>query len=129
MSTKSNKVGTAASREVGKSAYSAVTPRVKNFADVVPATDNHRRFDEMIDQTIYIVNIEPMFSEQYGAGFRIWAKDMPNEQDTFTVASFSQYNHDQMQALYNATHNGDKLLPNTCVKAVVRAAGKSYRLE
>jgi hypothetical protein len=129
MSTKNTNLRTNVYHKGDEPIYSARLPGVKNFADVVPASDKHRRFDEMIDQTIYIVNIEPMFSEQYGAGFRIWAKDMPNEQDSFTVASFSQYNRDQLQALYNATHNGDKLLPNTCVKAVVRAAGKSYRLE
>lgn len=104
-------------------------PVVTPLSQVVKTQEDHRRFDEMYDQTVYIVNIEPIKSADFGDGFKLWCKDMPNEQGTFTVSSFSQYNREQLQALYDATHNGDKLLPNTCVKAVVRQAGNTYRLE
>lgn len=107
----------------------AKKPVVKNLSDIVPDSNEHRRLDEMIDQTIYIVNIEPVHSADYGDGFKLFFKDMPNEVATYTAASFSPYNQGQLQGLYDATHNGDKLLPATCVKARIVAAGKSYRLE
>lgn len=103
---------------------------VKRFGDIVPSGDEfHRKFTDMYDQTIYIVNIDPIFSDQYKDGYRVYFKDMPNEQDTYNATCFGTYVVPQLKRLYDVTHNGGKLLPNTCVQTVIRQAGNTYRFE
>lgn len=101
---------------------------VRAFAEFVPDS-THKRLDEMIDQTIYIVKIEPLSSDAYGEGMKIWFKDLPNARETCTAACFSSFVLPSLQNMYTLTHDGAQISLDSPIKATIRQAGKSYRLE
>jgi len=101
---------------------------VQSFAQFVPANE-HKRFDEMIDQTIYITKIEPLFSDSFGEGYKLWFRDLPNAKAEYTAAVFSQFVVPVLKNMYILTHDGKQINLDNPVKATIRKAGKSYRLE
>lgn len=102
--------------------------KVQKFSDYQPESD-HKRLDQMIDQTIYIIKIEPLASEEYGSGFKLWVKDMPNAKDTYTVACFGAYVVPVLDNLYNLSHKGKLINPENPVQTTIRKAGRTYRFE
>jgi len=101
---------------------------VQNFADYQGAT-THYRFDQMLDQTIYIVNLERMSSENFGSGFKVFYKDLPNTRDTYDCCVFGAYPVQQLESLYTLSHDAATISYESPVKTTIRAAGKSYRFE
>lgn len=104
------------------------TKGVQNLSDFMP-DPTHRRLDEMIDETIYIWKIEPMGSDQYGEGFKIHFKDMPNAVASYTAAIFGEYVKPQIEAVYVATNKSSRISLDSPVKATIRKAGRTYRFE
>lgn len=101
---------------------------VQNFSDFTGET-NHKRFDEMIDQTIYIVKIEPLASDTFGQGYRVHFKDLPNARETYTASVFGQYTVPQIENVYKLTNKGSRVSSDSPIKATIRKAGRSYRFE
>lgn len=101
---------------------------VQNLADFLPEND-HKRLDEMIDQTIYIWKIEPQTSEKYGEGFKIWFKDLPNARDSYTASIYGQYVVPQLNAVWVGSNKGSRISLDSPVKATIRQAGRTYRFE
>lgn len=101
---------------------------VQNFADFA-GEQTHRRFDEMLDQTIYIVKLETMTSDTYGAGFKVYYKDIPGEKATYDCSVFGKYPVEQLANLYTMTLDGSRISLDSPVRTVIRAAGKSYKFE
>lgn len=104
------------------------TKGVQNFSDFA-GEQTHRRFDEMIDQTIYIVKLEPMTSDTYGAGFKVYYKDIPGEKATYDCSVFGKYPCEQLVNLYTMTLEGSRISLDSPIRTVIRAAGKSYKFE
>lgn len=92
-------------------------------------TEEHYRFDEMIDHTIYVTKIDVLASDQYGTGFKVWFKDMPDEQGIMTASTFGAGPCAQLVTLYEAMKKGGTIPPGTYVKLTIRQAGRSYRFE
>jgi hypothetical protein len=101
---------------------------VQNFADFA-GDPTHVRFDEMIDQVIYIVKIEPQTSEKFGSGFKVWFKDLPNAAATQDAAVYGQYVVPQLENLYNLTNKGNRISLDSPIKTTIRQAGRTYRFE
>jgi len=101
---------------------------VQTFANIVPDAPKYR-FDQMIDQTIYIVKLEPKFSDNYGDGYVVSFKDLPNAAETCTAGVFGQFPAKQLDMLYQATNGGSRISLDSPVKTIIRQAGKSYRFE
>jgi hypothetical protein len=87
------------------------------------------RLDEMVDQTVYIVKLEPLTSEQYGAGFKIWFKDYPNAKETGQCATFGMNVVPMLTQVYANTHDGALISLDSPIKVTVRKAGRSITLE
>lgn len=102
--------------------------KVQNFADL-QGEATHRRFDEMIDETIYFTALENMKSDQYGDGYKVHFKELPNAKETFTAACFGQYIVPVLDGLYASTNQGENITEQNPVKVIIRKAGKSYRFE
>jgi hypothetical protein len=101
---------------------------VQNFADFA-GQSNHVRFDEMIDQTIYITQLDILASDQYGSGYKVHFKDLPNAAQTMTAGVFGKYPIEQLDNLYKMTHDGKLISPETPVRTKIVQAGKTYRFE
>ncbi len=101
---------------------------VQSFGDLVPDKPAYR-FDQMIDQTVYIVKLEKKFSDNYGDGFVVSFKDLPNAAETCTAGVFGQFPVEQLKGLYQATNDGQRISLTSPVKTTIRQAGKSYRFE
>lgn len=101
---------------------------VQNFADLA-GEETHRRFDNMIDQTIYIVKLEIMVSEKYGGGYKVYFKDMPGEKATYDCSVFGEYPCRQLDNLYQSTNDGSRISLDSPVRTNIRPAGKSYKFE
>ena len=101
---------------------------VQNFSDFA-GEETHKRFDKMIDETIYIVKLETMTSDQYGGGFKVYFKDIPGEKLTYDCSVFGAYPAQQLANLYQATNNGERISLDSPVRTVIRSAGKSYKFE
>ena len=101
---------------------------VQSFSDF-QGEASHKRFDQMIDETIYIVKIQVMTSESFGLGYKLHFKDMPNAQATYTAAVFGQFPVEQLDNLYHLTNSGERISLDSPVKVTIRAAGKSYKFE
>lgn len=106
----------------------AVKPKVKNFSDLV-GEGLHVRLDEKIDETIYLVGLEPMESESYGDGYKIHFKELPNAKDTYTAACFGTYVVPSLDQLFNATDEGESITEDAPIKTTIRKAGRSYKFE
>lgn len=87
------------------------------------------RLDEMIDQTIYIVKLKKLQSEQFGDGFKIWFKDLPNAKETGQCATFGMNTVRILQQVYANSHEGAWISLDSPVKITVRKAGRSITLE
>lgn len=103
-------------------------PHVQSFADFL-GEPTHKRFDQMLDQTIYIVKLEVQASDTYGSGFKVHFKDMPNARDTYTAACYGQYVVPQLEALYQATNEGKRISLDSPIKTTIRKAGNTYKFE
>ncbi len=103
--------------------------RVQQFKDYVTGDASHKRFDEMIDETIYIIKLEPIGSDTYGPGYKVWFKDLPPAKETYTAACFGQYVVPQLEQLYHATHDGKTISLSSPVRTVIRKAGNTYHFE
>ncbi len=101
---------------------------VTNFSDYA-GEEIHKRFDQLIDSTIYIVKLEIMTSETYGAGWKVYFKDLPGEHATYDCSVFGTYPCQQLQNLYDATNEGRRISLDSPIRTVIRAAGKSYKFE
>lgn len=101
---------------------------VQNFSDFA-SDDTHVHLQDMADQTIYIVKLEPLASDEYGAGFKLWFKDLPNAKATSTAGVFGQFPVAQLENLYNLTNKGERISLTSPVKTIIRKAGKTYRFE
>ena len=101
---------------------------VQIFGALVPEKTAYR-LDQMIDQTIYIVKLERKFSDNYGDGFVVSFKDMPNAAETCTAGVFGEFPVQQLNGLYQATVDGSQISLDSPVKTTIRQAGKSYRFE
>lgn len=100
--------------------------KVQNFSDY-NIDDAHVRFDEMIDATIYIVKLELLTGTQFGDGFRVHFKDLPNAADTQTASCFGVGITPQLKSLYNLTHDGKLISLTSPIKAKIIQAGRSYK--
>ena len=101
---------------------------VRNFQELVPPASAYR-LDEMIDQTIYIIKLEEKPGTQYGDGFIVTFKDLPNAAEICNAGVFGQFPVKQLQALYAATVQGSEISLTSPVKTTIRQAGKSYKFE
>lgn len=101
---------------------------VQSFANLVPEKPSYR-FDQMIDQTIYIVKLERKFSDNYGDGFIVTFKDLPNAAELCTAGVFGEFPVQQLNGLHQATNEGSRISLDSPVKTTIRQAGKSYRFE
>ena len=81
------------------------------------------------DQTIYIVKLEPMKSEQFGDGFKIWYKDFPNAKETLQAHTFGQVTVPTLAQLYENTHQGKLIALDSPVVTTVRVSGRTTTLE
>lgn len=101
---------------------------VQNFADF-QGEETHKRFDTMIDNTIYIVKLEPSFSDTYGEGWKVYFKDIPGEHVTYDCNVYGQYVVPQLKILYDLTNSGARISLDSPVRTVIRKAGKTYKFE
>ena len=101
---------------------------VQNFADFL-GEETHKRFDTMIDQTIYIVKLEPSGSDTYGTGWKVYFKDIPGEKATYDCNVYGQYVVPQLDSLYQMTNNGERISLDSPVRTTIRKAGNSYKFE
>lgn len=101
---------------------------VQNFADIVPQEEN-KHFQDMADQTIYIVKLERREGTQYGNGYVVSFKDLPNARDTYTTGVFGEYPTKQLDSLFAMTHEGRTISLDSPVKTTIRQAGKTYKFE
>jgi hypothetical protein len=81
------------------------------------------------DQTIYIVKLEPMSSEQFGDGFKIWYKDFPNAKETLQAHTFGQVTVPTLAQLYQNTHQGKLISLDSPIQATVKVSGRTTTLE
>lgn len=102
--------------------------KVQQFA-AYQSEPEHKRFDTMYDETIYIIKIEPLKSDEFGEGYKVWFKDMPNAKATYTAACFGAYVLPQLEDLYNLSHKGKLINPENPVQTTIRKAGRTYRFE
>ena len=110
-----------------------ITPRrsrkgVQNFADF-QGEESHKRFDTMIDQTIYIVKIDPVASDTYGPGYKVHFKDIPGAKQTYDCNVYGQYVVPQLDNLYAATVQGSEISLDSPVRTTIRKAGNTYKFE
>lgn len=103
-------------------------PQVQSFADLV-GEGSHKRFDQLLDQTIYIVKLEIQASDTYGSGFKVYFKDMPNARETYTAACYGQYVVPQLESLYQVTNEGKRISLDSPIKTTIRKAGNTYHFE
>ena len=101
---------------------------VQNFADF-QGEETHKRFDTMIDQTIYIVKLEPSASDTYGGGWKVYFKDIPGEKATYDCNVYGQYVVPQLDSLYQMTNNGERISLDSPIRTTIRKAGKTYKFE
>ena len=101
---------------------------VRNFSDFVPYS-NHVALSDLDGQTIYIVKLEPMESENFGHGYKIYFKDLPNAQETQTAASFSKVLVPVLDEVYRLTHEGREISLTSSLKAKVVVSGRTVNLE
>jgi len=101
---------------------------VQQFADFM-GEETHKRFDKMIDNTIYIVKLQIMASDQYGSGYKVYFKDIPGEKATYDCSVFGEYPVKQLDQLYQMTNSGARISLDSPVRTVIRSAGKSYKFE
>lgn len=92
-------------------------------------TEQHFRFDEMDGHTIYITKIEQLTSEQFGSGFKVWFKDMPNELGVMTASTFGAGPCAQLIPIFQQMQKGGSIPAGTYIKLTIRKAGRSYRFE
>ena len=110
-----------------------ITPRrsrkgVQNFSDF-QGDESHKRFDQMIDQTIYIVKLEISASDTYGPGYKVHFKDIPGAQKTYDCNVYGQYVVPQLDNLYAATVKGSQISLDSPIRTTIRKAGNTYKFE
>ena len=101
---------------------------IQNFSDF-QGEESHKRFDTMIDQTIYIVKIAPVASDTYGPGYKVHFKDIPGENATYDCNVYGQYVVPQLDNLYAATVQGSEISLDSPVRTTIRKAGNTYKFE
>lgn len=87
------------------------------------------RLDEMIDQSLYLVKLEPITSEQFGEGFRLYLKDYPNAAETMTAATFGMNTVRILDQVWENSNHGERISLDSPVKLTVRKAGRSITFE
>jgi len=102
--------------------------RVQKFAQFQPESE-HVRLDEMADETIYIVKIEPQTSDQYGEGYKLHFRMDPRKGELKTAACYGAYVVPVLDNMYNLSHLGKLISPEHPVEATIRKAGRTYRFE
>ena len=101
---------------------------VRKLSDFV-TDDQSAQLSTLKDQTIYIVKLEPMKSEQFGDGFKIWYKDFPNAKDTLQAHTFGQVTTPKLAQLYQNSHQGKLISLDSPVQTTVRVSGRTTTLE
>ena len=96
------------------------------FSDFQPESD-HRRLDELIGETIYIIGIEPQHSATYGDGYKLTCKDSPKDKETWTASCFGQYVVPSLDDMYELSHEGSDIDENNYVTTTIEKAGNTYR--
>lgn len=87
------------------------------------------RLDEMIDQSVYLVKLEPINSEQFGEGFRLYLKDYPNAAETMTAATFGMNTVRILTQVWENSNHGARISLDSPVKLTIRKAGRSITFE
>lgn len=101
---------------------------VQKLSDYV-AGETSSQLSALEGQTIYIVKLQPMQSGEFGDGFKIWYKDLPNARDTLQAHTFGQIVVPVLSALYANTHNGAMISLDSPVMVTVRKSGRSTIIE
>ena len=115
-------------KDVKEIPYIRHKKEVQNFADF-QGDESHRRFDQMIDETIYIVKLEISASDTYGPGFKVYFKDIPGAKQTYDCNVYGQYVVPQLENLYQATVQGSEISLDSPVRTTIRKAGNTYKFE
>lgn len=102
--------------------------RVQKFADY-QTESGHVRLDEMIDETIYIVKIEPQQSKDYGEGYKLTFALDARSSEYKTASCYGAYVVPALADLYKLSHDGKLISPNNPVETTIRQAGKTYKFE
>ena len=89
----------------------------------------HVRLDVMTDQTIYIVKLEQITSDDYGPGYKLHFRDIPGAKQGYTAACFGLIVDRQLEPLYVDSHMSADISEKKPFKVTVRKAGRSYRFE
>lgn len=89
----------------------------------------HRKLTDYFDRQIYIVKIEPLHSDEYGEGYKLYFKEAPKAKETLTAAIFGQYVVPQLDDLYQLSHQGKLISLDSPVETTIRKAGKTYHFE
>lgn len=101
---------------------------VQNLSDYVEG-EVSTQLSSLKDQTIYIVKLQPMKSDQYGDGFKIWYKDFPNAVDTLKAHTFGMVTVPVLDQLWHNTNEGKRISLDSPIKATVRVNGRATTLE
>lgn len=109
-----------AARRKGMQSFSALVPEAEKFS-----------FADHPGETFYIVKLEKKFSNNYGDGYVVSVKELPNAAQTLTAGVYGAIPAKQMDALYQATHEGSRISLDTPVPVKVEevptSKGMSYR--
>lgn len=101
---------------------------VQNLSDYVTGSES-AQLSSLKDQTIYIVKLEPMQSETFGDGFKIWYKDLPNASETLQAHTFGMVAVPALAQLWHNSNEGKRISLDSPVRATVRVNGRTTVLE
>lgn len=103
---------------------------VQDFGDLVPE-DTKGSLVDYAGQTIYIVKLERKEGTQYGNGYVVSYKDLPNAAETMTAGVFGVVPLKQLDVLWQITHEGKTISLDSPVGAVIEEVptkhGMSYK--
>lgn len=103
---------------------------VQDFGSFMPE-QSHFKLTDFDGRAIYIVKLEPKFSDAYGDGYLIHFKDFPNAAQTMTAFCAGAIPKPQLDALYQATNEGRRISiasPVGCrIEVVKTKGGNSYK--
>ena len=103
---------------------------MQRFSDLVPEAEK-LSFVDHDGETFYIVKVEKKFSNNYGDGYVVSVKDLPNAKETRTTGVYGMIPAKQMDSLYAATVEGSQISLDSPVpvkiEVVKTSKGDSYR--
>lgn len=102
--------------------------KVREFSDFA-GEPTHVKLQDHLDETLYIVKVEPISSETFGEGFRLHWRDMPNAAVTYTSSVLGDYPVQQLRGAFAQEGLMESITELSPMRVTIRAAGRSYRFE